>query len=74
MIHYKPVQIPINAPGLAEIISDVVIRYHDLPGSETETQSSLSSSGPPGTIFELDCDYHPHASYKEDLDPHSKSS
>ena len=25
------------------------------------------------TLFELNCDYHPYISYKEDIDPHSKS-
>ena len=42
-LHNQPVQI--NVPGLAEIISDVVIGYHDLQGSATETQSSPPSFG-----------------------------
>ena len=42
-LHDQPVQI--NVPGLAEIISDIVIDYHDLPGSATETQSLPPSFG-----------------------------
>ena len=30
MVHYEPVKITINAPGLAEVIIDVVVRHHDL--------------------------------------------
>ena len=33
MVHYKPVKVTIDAPGLAEIIIDVVVRYHGLPDS-----------------------------------------
>ena len=42
-LHNQLVQI--NVPGLAEIISNVVIDYHDLPGSATETQPSPPSFG-----------------------------
>ena len=28
MVHYKPVKITINAPGLAEVIIDIVVRHH----------------------------------------------
>ena len=42
-LHDQRVQI--NMPGLAEIISDVVIGYYDLQGSATETQSSPPSFG-----------------------------
>ena len=31
MIHYKSVKVTINAPGLAEVIINVVERYHGLP-------------------------------------------
>ena len=31
MVYYKPVKVTINAPGLAKIIIDVVVRYHSLP-------------------------------------------
>lgn len=33
MIHYEPIQITIDAPGLAEVILDVVTRHHLLSGS-----------------------------------------
>ena len=53
----EPAQIS-RCTRAAEITSDVVIQYHDLPDSATETWSSPSNSGSPGTTFELDCDYH----------------
>ena len=37
MVHYKPVKITLNTPGLAKVIIDVVIRYHrrlDLIGTD----------------------------------------
>ena len=33
MVYYKPVKITINALGLAEVIIDMVVWYHDLPNS-----------------------------------------
>ena len=33
MVHYEPVKITIDAPDLAEVIIDVVVRYHWLPDS-----------------------------------------
>ncbi len=33
MVHYEPVKVTIDAPGLAKIILDVVVRYHGLPDS-----------------------------------------
>ena len=33
MVHYEPVKITIDAPGLAEVIIDVVVRHHGLPDS-----------------------------------------
>ena len=33
MVYYEPVKITINAPGLAEVIIDVVVRHHGLPDS-----------------------------------------
>ena len=33
MVHYKPVKIKIDVPGFAEVITDIVIRYHGLPDS-----------------------------------------
>ena len=31
MVHYEPVKVTIDAPGLAEVIIDVVVRHHGLP-------------------------------------------
>ena len=31
MVHYKPVKITLNAPGLAEVVIDVVVCHHGLP-------------------------------------------
>ena len=31
MVYYKPVKITLNAPGLAKVIRDVVVRHHGLP-------------------------------------------
>ena len=33
MIHYNPVKVIIDAPGLAEVIIDVVVGHNDLPDS-----------------------------------------
>ncbi len=33
MVHYKPVKVMINAPGLAEMIINVVVRYQEVPES-----------------------------------------
>ena len=30
MVHYKPVKVTINAPGLAEVIIDVIVCHHGL--------------------------------------------
>ena len=29
MVHYEPVKVTINAPGLINIVWDVVVRHHD---------------------------------------------
>ena len=140
MVHYEPVKVTIDTPGLAKVIIDVVVRDHGLPDSiitdrgslfiskfwsslcyfldikrrlsttfhpqtdgQTERQNSTieaylqafvnfeqndwarllpiaefaynnaknASTG--YTPFELNCRYHPRVSYKEDLDPRSKS-
>ena len=140
MVHYEPVKVTIDAPGLAEVIIDVVVRHHGLPDSivsdrgsvftskfwsslcyflgikrrlstafhpqtdrQTERQNSTmeaylrafvnyeqndwarllpmaefaynnaknTSTG--HTPFELNCGFHPRASYEEDVDPRSKS-
>ena len=31
MVHYEPVKVTIDAPGLAEVIINVVVQYHSLP-------------------------------------------
>ena len=31
MVSYEPVKITIDAPGLAEVIINVVVRHHNLP-------------------------------------------
>ena len=41
MVHYKPVKITIDAPGLAEVIIDVVIRHHGLHNSIITDWGSL---------------------------------
>ena len=44
MVHYEPVKITIDAPGLAKVIIDVVVRYHGLPDSIITDWSSLFTS------------------------------
>ena len=140
MVYYKPVKVIIDAPGLAKVIIDVVVRYHGFSDSivtdrgffftsrlwsllcyflsikrrlsttfylqidgQTERQNStmeaylqafvnfeqndwawlllmaefaynIAKNASTGhTFFELNCGYHPCVSYKEDLDPRSKS-
>ena len=41
IVHYKPVKVTINAPGLAEVIIDVVVRHHGLPDSIVTNRGSL---------------------------------
>ena len=41
MVHYKPVKVTINAPGLAEVIIDVVVRHHGLSDSIVTNRSSV---------------------------------
>ncbi len=33
MVHYVPVKVTIDVPGLAEVIIDMVVRHHGLPES-----------------------------------------
>ncbi len=33
LVHYEPVKVTIDAPGLAEVIINVVMRHHSLPDS-----------------------------------------
>ena len=44
MVHYEPVKVTINAPGLAEVIIDVVVRHHGLPDSIVTNWRSLLTS------------------------------
>ena len=41
MVHYKPVKVTIYALGLAEVIIDMVVRYHGLPNSIVIDKSLL---------------------------------
>ena len=41
MVHYEPVKITIDAPGLAEVIIDIVVRHHSLFDSIITDRSSL---------------------------------
>ena len=44
MVHYKSVKVTINAPGLAEVIINVVVQHHGLPDSIVTNQGSLFTS------------------------------
>ena len=44
MVHYEPVKVTIDAPGLAEVIIDVVVRHHRLPDSIVTDRGSLFTS------------------------------
>ena len=44
MVHYEPVKITIDAPGLAKVIINVVVRHHGLPDSIITDWGSLFSS------------------------------
>ena len=44
MVHYKLVKVTINAPGLAEVIINVVMRHHGLPDSIVIDRGSLFTS------------------------------
>ena len=41
MIHYEPVKVTINTPGLAEVIINIVVRHHGLPDSIIIYRGSL---------------------------------
>ena len=62
MVHYKPVQITINAPGLAEVFIDLVVRHGPPRPPRLNCTSRLSCHLkvliPPGTTFKLDCSYY----------------
>ena len=44
MVHYKPVQMTITAPALAEVILNVVVRHHGLPDSIVSDRGSVFTS------------------------------
>ena len=44
MVHYELFKVTINAPGLAEVIIDVVMRHHGLPDLIVTDRGSLFPS------------------------------
>ena len=44
MVHYKPVKVTINAPGLVEVIIDVVVQHHGLPDSIISDRGAIFTS------------------------------
>ncbi len=44
MVHYKPIKVTIDVPGLAEIIIEVVMRNHGLPDSIVSDQDLVFTS------------------------------
>ena len=44
MVHYEPVKISIDAPGLAEVIIDVIVRHHGLPDLNVSHRGSVFTS------------------------------
>ena len=44
MVYYEPVKVTIDAPGLAEVILDVVVHHHGLPDSIVTNRGSLFTS------------------------------
>ena len=44
MVHYEPVKITIDAPGLAEVIIDVIVWHHGLPDSIVTNKGSFFTS------------------------------
>ncbi len=44
MVHYEPVKVTINAPALAEVIIEAVVRYHGLPDSIVSNRGSVFTS------------------------------
>ena len=44
MVYYEPVKVTIDAPGLTEVIINVVVRHHGLPDSIVTDRGSLFTS------------------------------
>ena len=42
MVHYEPVKVTIDTPGLAEVINNVVMRHHGVPELIVTNQGWLS--------------------------------
>ena len=41
MVHYKPIKVTIDAPGLVKVILDVIVRHHGLLDSIVTDRDSL---------------------------------
>ena len=44
MVHYKPVKVPINTPGLVDVIIDMVMQYYSLLDSIIIDQGAIFTS------------------------------
>ena len=44
MVHYEPIKVTIDTPGLAEVIIDVVVRHHGLPDSIISDRGAIFTS------------------------------
>ena len=44
MVHYEPVKVTIDAPGLAKVIINVVVRHHGLPDLIVTNRGSFFTS------------------------------
>ncbi len=44
MVYYEPVKVTINAPGLAKVIINMVVRHHGVPESIVTDWGSLFTS------------------------------
>ena len=44
MVHYEPIKVTIDAPGLAEVIIDMVVRHHSLPDSIISDRGAIFTS------------------------------
>ena len=44
MVHYEPVKVTIDTPGLAEVIIDVVVQHHGLPDSIISNRGAIFTS------------------------------
>ncbi len=44
IVHYKPVKVTIDAPGLSEVIIVIVVRHHSLPDSIVKNQGLIFTS------------------------------